>query len=254
MLQPLVERTAEEYAAFLLPHLKPGMNILDCGYGPGTISVGLAQRITPGRLTGIDLYLEHAKLAHEHAVANGVTNVSFENGDVCAIPFKNGTFDVVFMHTLLVHLPEPTKALNEAKRVLKPGGIIAVRDVYLPGVIHLPHNPVIKHTFEIFEAFACLKGGDANIGIRYIDIFDEVGFIENLISTSFELVNTKKRIETAIKIIVDFCLNEHLRTLLIETGIVTGKSIDEIINFYNKHSDKIKHISVPYIEAIGWKK
>ena len=46
--------TAEASAGYLLPHLRPGMRVLDFGCGPGTISVGLAKAIEPGELHGVD--------------------------------------------------------------------------------------------------------------------------------------------------------------------------------------------------------
>src|ERR1700733_14557714 len=46
--------TVERCASFLIPHLRPGMSLLDAGCGPGTITVGLAPIIAPGRLTAVD--------------------------------------------------------------------------------------------------------------------------------------------------------------------------------------------------------
>ncbi len=48
-------RTAERFAAQLLPHLRPGMRLLDCGCGPGSITVGLASVVAPGEVVGVDL-------------------------------------------------------------------------------------------------------------------------------------------------------------------------------------------------------
>lgn len=46
-------RTAERDAAYLLPHLRPGMRLLDVGYGPGTITTGLARAVAPGETVGV---------------------------------------------------------------------------------------------------------------------------------------------------------------------------------------------------------
>jgi ubiquinone/menaquinone biosynthesis C-methylase UbiE len=47
-------RTAQNSAAYLLGHLRPGMNLLDVGCGPGTVTVDLAGRVAPGRVVGLD--------------------------------------------------------------------------------------------------------------------------------------------------------------------------------------------------------
>jgi ubiquinone/menaquinone biosynthesis C-methylase UbiE len=48
-------RTAVQQATFFLPHLRPGMSLLDCSCGPGTITIGLAQAVAPGQVVGIDI-------------------------------------------------------------------------------------------------------------------------------------------------------------------------------------------------------
>ena len=55
MIEQLQKRTAAKEAGFLLPHLCPGMRLLDCGCGPGGISVGLAEAVAPGQVVGVDI-------------------------------------------------------------------------------------------------------------------------------------------------------------------------------------------------------
>jgi 2-polyprenyl-3-methyl-5-hydroxy-6-metoxy-1,4-benzoquinol methylase len=59
--QDYATRTASRQAAFALPYLRSGMNLLDVGCGPGTITLGLAQAVAPGHVTGIDHDSEHMK-------------------------------------------------------------------------------------------------------------------------------------------------------------------------------------------------
>ena len=54
-IQQLQKRIAAKEAGFLLPHLSPGMRLLDCGCGPGSITVGLAEVVTPGQVVGVDI-------------------------------------------------------------------------------------------------------------------------------------------------------------------------------------------------------
>src|SRR5262249_44921155 len=121
------ERVAAREAAFFLPHLRPGMALLDCGCGPGSITVGLAEAVAPGRVVGVDREPKALAVARAQAAGRGVTNVRFEEGDVHALPFADATFDAAFAHALLEHVRDPAAALAELYRVVKPGGVVGVR-------------------------------------------------------------------------------------------------------------------------------
>src|ERR1700743_3427512 len=85
-------RTAENSAAFLLPHLAEDARVLDVGCGPGTITVGLADRVPRGRVTGIDPSAEVIAQAQEAAGDRG--NLDFATGDVYALDYPDASFDV----------------------------------------------------------------------------------------------------------------------------------------------------------------
>ena len=74
-------RTADVHGAFFLPYLRTGMEVLDCGCGPGSITVGLAEAVIPGSVTGIDLEESQLKTARETASGRGLANVTFETAD-----------------------------------------------------------------------------------------------------------------------------------------------------------------------------
>jgi ubiquinone/menaquinone biosynthesis C-methylase UbiE len=120
-------RTAEEAAAFLLGELRPGMRLLDVGCGPGSITRGLAERLAPGEVIGLDTSADVLALAREDAAARGLGNIRYERGSVYELPFADASFDVVFAHQFLQHLREPGTALREMVRVLRPDGIVAER-------------------------------------------------------------------------------------------------------------------------------
>src|SRR6476646_9052537 len=88
-------RTAENSAAYLLPELKPGLELLDVGCGPGNITIDLAGRVNPGHTIGIDAAAEIIDAARVTASEQGTTGVEFEVADVYDLPFADGTFDVV---------------------------------------------------------------------------------------------------------------------------------------------------------------
>src|SRR5215470_18562003 len=83
-------RTAEEAAAFLLPELEPGMRLLDVGCGPGSITRGLAERVAPGQVIGVDLSRETLAAARQDAAARGLTNLQYEEGSVYRLSHAEG--------------------------------------------------------------------------------------------------------------------------------------------------------------------
>lgn len=134
-------RTAANSAAFLLPHLKPSMKILDVGCGPGTISCDLAEIVSSGSVVGIDVAHEVLGQAREAASDKRLANITFEVENVLeGLSYKANTFDVVYCHQILLHLPDPIKSLQEMKRVCRPGGFVAAREGDWQSVLFYPSN------------------------------------------------------------------------------------------------------------------
>src|SRR5580698_7996041 len=106
-------RTAENSAAYLLPWLRPGLDLLDVGCGPGTITLDLARRLAPGQVVGLDVADDVVDLARGAASESGCPNVRFVVGDTSALDYPDGSFDVVHAHQVLQHLPDPQAALVE---------------------------------------------------------------------------------------------------------------------------------------------
>ena len=118
-------RTAENSAAYLLPHLRSGMALLDVGCGPGNITCDLADRVAPGPVVGLDVSAEVVTAAATDAEARGTANVAFQPGDLYALEFDDDAFDVVHAHQVLQHLTDPVAALAELRRVVRPDGVVA---------------------------------------------------------------------------------------------------------------------------------
>ena len=107
MLRSHQRRTAADSAAYLLPHLKPGLSVLDVGCGPGTITADLAARVTPGSVTAVDQSAGVLGVARAEVQQHGLSNVSFATADVHRLDFPDGTFDVVHAHQVLQHVADP---------------------------------------------------------------------------------------------------------------------------------------------------
>jgi ubiquinone/menaquinone biosynthesis C-methylase UbiE len=122
-------RTVANSAAYLSPHLTPGLRVLDVGCGPGTITAEFADRVgldsSGGSVVGMDASAEVVALASDAASR---PNLTFAVGDVYAIDAPDDAFDIVHAHQVLQHLADPVAALREMWRVCRPGGVVAARD------------------------------------------------------------------------------------------------------------------------------
>ena len=157
-------RTAENSAAYLLPHLEPGSSLLDVGSGPGTLTVDLARHVAPGAVVGIDLAASVVAEARDHAADARVANVRFVSGDFRETELGEAPFDVVHAHQVLQHLRDPVGALARMARLARPGGIVAVRDADYSAMTWAPPDPRLDRWLEVYLAVTRRNGAEANAG------------------------------------------------------------------------------------------
>ena len=171
-------RTAENSAAYLLPHLSSGAAVLDLGCGPGTITADLASLVTPGRVTAVELTDSALELARAEIGRRGLTNVDFAVGDVHALDFPDDSFDVVHAHQVLQHVGDPVAALREMRRVAKPGGVVAARDGDYAAFTWFPELPELTEWLDLYEKVARGNGGEPDAGRRLLSWAHAAGFTD----------------------------------------------------------------------------
>jgi SAM-dependent methyltransferase len=172
-------RTAENSAGYLLPHLRPGMDLLDLGCGPGTITVDLAARVAPGRVLGIDA---SADVIAQAATVPGI-GAEFAVGDAYHLDVADGSFDVVHAHQVLQHLTDPVAAIRAAHRVLRRGGILAARDSDYAGFFWFPADPRLTRWLELYHQVTARNRADADAG-RHLPAWVRAGGFGDLTVTS----------------------------------------------------------------------
>jgi 2-polyprenyl-3-methyl-5-hydroxy-6-metoxy-1,4-benzoquinol methylase len=157
-------RTAENSAAYLLPHLRPGLDLLDVGCGPGTLTVDLATRLAPGgTVTGVDV-ADVVEAATELAQEQHVDNVRFVRGDFRTLGLTPHSYDVVHAHQVLQHLRDPVGALQEMARLARPGGLVAVRDSDYSAFAWAPAHEGLDRWLEVYLAVTRRNGAEADAG------------------------------------------------------------------------------------------
>ena len=125
----LLERARTSPREFFAPlALRPGLNVLDVGCGTGDFLRLLAPIVSPGTAVGVDLSETMIAEARQRAGEN-MDNLSFRVGSVLELPFPSASFDRVLVTQVLLHVPDPAKALVEIKRVLAPSGAVCISEI-----------------------------------------------------------------------------------------------------------------------------
>lgn len=101
---------------------RPGERVLDLACGTGIVARLIAPRVAPGGgVTGYDVSPAMLDVARERAAAEGI-EVAWDQGDAAALPYADGSFDLVLCQQGLQYFPDKPTALRELRRVLAPGG------------------------------------------------------------------------------------------------------------------------------------
>ena len=170
-------RTAADSAAYLLPHLRPGMSLLDVGCGPATVTADLAEAVAPGRVVALDGAPAALHAARATLTARGLADrVELVGGDVHDLPLADASFDVVHAHQLLQHVADPVAALREMRRVVRAGGVVAVRDSVYSAKAWYPQPPALERWRQVYMATARANGGEPDAGSRLLSWSRAAGF------------------------------------------------------------------------------
>src|SRR6478609_8508724 len=157
-------RTVENSAAYLVPELRPGLDLLDVGCGPGTITSELAGLVAPGRTIGVDASIEVVSEAAASFPGADFWDVEFRVDDAYRLDMEDDSVDVVHAHQVLQHLSDPVAALREWARVCRPGGLIAARDADYAAFFWFPREPLLERWLEVYRTAHHANGSEPDAG------------------------------------------------------------------------------------------
>lgn len=207
-------RRLQRDADYLLPFLKPGVSVLDCGCGPGTITCDIAAAVNPGEVVGLDAAESQIERARAGAQQRHLSNARFQAGDVYTLPFEANRFDCVFSHALLEHLRDPLAAMKEFHRVLKPGGVAAVRAPDWGAFLYAPESPQFLAAIKCFTDRQNANGGDVRCGHRLREYALGAGFREVKPHATFEVFEPVSEIlDLLISLFRQHGEHQHIETL-----------------------------------------
>ena len=250
----LKHRSAGTHAAHLLPYLKPGLRVLDFGCGPGTISVGLAQAVDPGELHGIDMEASQIEMARTAAAAGGHDNAVFHTGDVTDLPFANDSFDVAHCHAVLTHVPDTQATLAEAKRVLKPGGLISSRELIGAASFVDPDPGDRGEMWATFLKLLAGNGGHPQMGKELKRAFLDAGFSDIRASASFDSYGTTSDIDRFYGVAIGWFFAPDTVEAATKHGLASHEQFDDWRRMLDQWKDAPgAFATVAWGEAIGRK-
>jgi SAM-dependent methyltransferase len=150
-------------------------SILDVGCGTGVVGFDLLKLIPAAQLVGLDIEPSILQVAKGHT-PDGKSG-SFVAGDVFSLPFRQISFDLVACQYVLQHLGRPVAALEEMRRVCRPGGRAIVFEYDdRTGFSYPPSPPELQELFQAKIALIERKGGDRSIGRKLYHLLRSAGW------------------------------------------------------------------------------
>ena len=142
-----------------------GMSVLDCGCGFGGTIASINERFINMQLIGLNIDSRQLARAREQVQPLGQNHIDFIEGNACELPFENNSFDLVLAVECIFHFPSREHFFQEAKRVLKPSGKLAISD-FIPRQIIIP---VIKTGTDLKRNFLLKTLGHVDINFSLCD-------------------------------------------------------------------------------------
>lgn len=230
-------RTVANSAGYLTNELREGLDVLDVGCGPGTVTLDLARRVNPGRVRGIDVAESVLAQARASAAEAGTTNVAFDRGDVYALPADDGAFDVVHAHQVLLHLADPVAALREMLRVAHPGGVVAARDTDYAGAMWWPADPRLDRWLEVYHAVSHANGAEPDAGRRLLSWAHAAGATEVTPSASIWCHSTPADRAWWGGLWADRIVDSRIAEQAVASGHATRSELDGISSAWREWSE-----------------
>ncbi|MDR0627182.1 MAG: class I SAM-dependent methyltransferase [Bifidobacteriaceae bacterium] len=168
------KRNAANSANHILSLLEPGLTVLDVGSASGTLTRDLAAKVAPGRVVGLDLAADAVLAARQDPARPA--NLSYEVGDVYALPFPAGSFDLVHSHQVLHHLADPVAAIREMARVGRR--YLTLREGDYGGAFWYPAAVAWESWQQTYQLVARGGGTEIDAGRRLVFWLDQAGLAD----------------------------------------------------------------------------
>lgn len=200
---------------------RPGAACLDVGCGTGQVTVDLARLAGPGgRVVGVDIDPGELVIARK-AAADARTAVTFARADAAEV-LEPAAFDLAFARLVLSHLADPVAVLRAMVTEVRPGGVVAVEDIYTPSLHADPPAPALDRLIEVYSATVRAHGGDPAIGPRLPALLASVGLDDVHERTVVNRMTTTRE-KLFLAELVD-----NMRAATVAAGVATPDEVDAL--------------------------
>jgi SAM-dependent methyltransferase len=199
--------------------LRRGMRVADLGCGVGMVTAQLADLVGPeGHVVGIDS--SGAQLAQARGrLSSGRGNTRFVEASAADTGLPRESFDLVYCRFLLIHLPEPERALREMRAVLKPGGVLVCEDGDLTSAGSEPPSALGAFA-DLWGRLGPARRVDYTLGRRLFQMVQDAGFPEPEVSFNQPVVargENKRLLELSVA---------EAGPAFIEAGLLTAAELE----------------------------
>lgn len=248
-------RDAQTFVPFLLPHLSPGMDVLDVGCGVGSIALDLAPKIAPGRIVGVDADAEQIAVARRSAADRQVENAEFQEASIYELPFPDDTFDAAYANAVLMYVRDRIAALAEMRRVLRAAGVAAVSDDDLATLVISPERPELELGRHLFEKSVAHEGGNARYSRHLRTLMLEAGFATTQgVALAPEVYGDLERTRWFAEFAVGLFGAPQMTEVILSEGWATREQLDAMLAAFPEWAERPDaFVAWLYCGALGWK-
>jgi ubiquinone/menaquinone biosynthesis C-methylase UbiE len=169
-----------------------GSRVLEAGCGVGAQTITLASNNPDAHITSVDISEASVTQARKKTEDAGLTNVSFQQGDIFNLPFEPESFDHIFVCFVLEHLAKPVEALLCLKKFLKIGGTVIVIEGDHGSAYFYPDSEAAHQAIACQVELQKRAGGNANIGRELYPLLSAAGFSAVRVSPRMVYVDSSK--------------------------------------------------------------